>query len=95
MDNASIIADLATYHRDMGRELAETIVTAAAGEGVSSEALAVLTEAARVQMVSDIRANLQNYGAVPVLIAGLCNAASDAMKARLADLAPNGLHGNV
>lgn len=95
MRSSQTIADLVAYHRGMGRELAECIVTAAAGEDVSADALAALAEAARARMVADIDANLRSYGAAPALIAAFCAAASDAMKAHLATLAPNGLAGHA
>ena len=90
-----VIENLFAYHRGMGRELAEFVVTAAAGEDITPGDLATLTEAARVRMVSDIRENLSGYGAVPELVTAFCAAASEAMAEHLAVLAPAGLSGRA
>lgn len=95
MKPEATIESLIAYHRGMGRDLAEFVVTAAAGEDIAPADLTDLTEISRIFMISDIRDNLQSYGAAPNLIKLFCAAASEAMTEHLTKLAPGSLEGHA
>ena len=95
MSAAPDLREIVAYHEDMGRELAEFLVMANAGEPISAEDRRRLVEASISKMLADIRDNLKSYGAAPEVVAALCNAANVSFEEKLKALQTSGAGGRA